>query len=151
MQLHQLKRPRGIKRPYRRVGRGQSSTRGKTSGRGGKGQTARAGAKIRPEWRDIIKKLPKMRGWGKNRRRGVVTLRPRSLVVPLSRIAGAFNAGDEVTSHALIAVGVIRRHARLSRIKIVGNVPLQKKLLFKNMIVSSQAKAAIEKAGGSIT
>ena len=43
------------KRAYRRVGRGQSSTRGKQSGRGGKGQTARAGHKIRPALRDIIK------------------------------------------------------------------------------------------------
>ena len=63
MQLNQLIRPSTLKRAYRRVGRGQSSTRGKQSGRGGKGQTARAGNKRRPELRDIIKKLPKNRGY----------------------------------------------------------------------------------------
>ena len=66
--LNQLQRPKGLERPYRRVGRGQASTRGKTSGRGGKGQTARAGNKRRPELRDIIKKLPKRRGYGKKPR-----------------------------------------------------------------------------------
>ncbi|TAJ14301.1 50S ribosomal protein L15, partial [Patescibacteria group bacterium] len=55
MELNQLKRPKGLK-ASRRVGRG--GTRGKTSGRGTKGQKARAGAKFRPEWRDIIKKIP---------------------------------------------------------------------------------------------
>ena len=60
--LNQLKRT--SKRPYRRVGRGQSSTRGKTSGRGTKGQNARAGRKKRPELRDIIKRVPKLRGRG---------------------------------------------------------------------------------------
>src|ERR1700690_2249774 len=92
--LNQLKRTG--KRPYRRVGRGQSSTRGKTSGRGGKGQTARAGNKRRPELRDIIKKLPKRRGYGKNRARTVFAMRPRSIAISLERIEKAF-AGGEVS------------------------------------------------------
>ena len=60
MQIHNLKR----KTPNKKVmlvGRG--GKRGKSSGRGGKGQTARAGNKRRPELRDIIKKLPKNRGY----------------------------------------------------------------------------------------
>ena len=60
MELHTLKRKNPNKKA-RQVGRG--GTRGKTSGRGGKGQTARAGNKRRPELRDIIKKLPKLRGY----------------------------------------------------------------------------------------
>jgi large subunit ribosomal protein L15 len=60
MQLHLLKRAHPNKKD-RIVGRG--GKRGKTSGRGGKGQTARAGNKRRPELRDIIKKLPKHRGF----------------------------------------------------------------------------------------
>ena len=75
------------KRPYRRVGRGQSSTRGKQSGRGGKGQTARAGNKRRPELRDIIKKLPKRRGYGKNRGR---TFNHRFRLTPWAEWAPAF-------------------------------------------------------------
>jgi ribosomal protein L15 len=60
MQIHNLKRQHKNKRD-RLVGRGGKHA--KTSGRGGKGQTARAGNKRRPELRDIIKKLPKNRGY----------------------------------------------------------------------------------------
>lgn len=60
MQIHNLKRIHKNKKD-RIVGRGGKHA--KTSGRGGKGQTARAGNKRRPELRDIIKKLPKMRGY----------------------------------------------------------------------------------------
>lgn len=60
MQIHDLKRKHKNKKD-RLVGRGGKHA--KTSGRGGKGQTARAGNKRRPELRDIIKKLPKNRGY----------------------------------------------------------------------------------------
>ena len=60
MQIHNLKRQHKNKKD-RLVGRGGKHA--KTSGRGGKGQTARAGNKRRPELRDIIKKLPKNRGY----------------------------------------------------------------------------------------
>lgn len=63
MQFHNLQAK--TKRKYaRQVGRG--GTRGKTSGRGTKGQNARAGHKKRPELRDIIKRIPKLRGRGKS-------------------------------------------------------------------------------------
>ncbi|MFH1201206.1 MAG: hypothetical protein V1484_02705 [bacterium] len=60
MQIHNLKRTHKNKKD-RLIGRGGKHA--KTSGRGGKGQTARAGNKRRPELRDIIKKLPKNRGY----------------------------------------------------------------------------------------
>lgn len=63
MQLHTLKRKTKNKKA-RQHGRG--GTRGKTAGRGTKGQNARAGRKKRPEIRDTIKKLPKLRGRGVN-------------------------------------------------------------------------------------
>ena len=66
MQLHQLQ-PKHSKKRKKIVGRG--GKRGKTSGRGHKGQKARAGHRIRPEERDAIKKIPKKRGHGKNRAR----------------------------------------------------------------------------------
>jgi len=63
MQFHNLQAR--TKRKYaRQVGRG--GTRGKTAGRGTKGQNARAGRKKRPELRDIIKRIPKLRGRGKS-------------------------------------------------------------------------------------
>ena len=63
MQFHTIKR-KTKNRKARQVGRG--GTRGKTSGRGTKGQNARAGRKKRPELRDFIKRIPKLRGRGKN-------------------------------------------------------------------------------------
>jgi large subunit ribosomal protein L15 len=76
MQAHTLKRNTPNKKTPR-VGRG--GVRGKTSGRGTKGQKARSGRKMRPEMRDLIKKIPKLRGHGKNRAR---TIRPRASVMP---------------------------------------------------------------------
>ena len=67
MQLHQIKPKTKVRKP-KRVGRG--GRHGKTSGRGTKGQNARAGRKKRPELRDIIKKLPKLRGRSEERRVG---------------------------------------------------------------------------------
>jgi len=70
MQIHNLKRKHKNKKD-RLVGRGGKHA--KTSGRGGKGQTARAGNKRRPELRDIIKKLPKKRGYRfKSIRKGII-------------------------------------------------------------------------------
>ncbi len=71
MQIHELKRQHKNKKD-RIVGRGGKHA--KTSGRGGKGQTARAGNKRRPELRDIIKKLPKLRGYRFNSHRADVVL-----------------------------------------------------------------------------
>lgn len=145
--LHQLKRPATLKRSAQRVGRGQGSGRGKQSGRGGKGQTARAGHKIRPEWRDIIKKLPKRRGFGKNRGRTVVTS-PDAHVLSLESLDKIFESGAVVSRRTLSERGVLSRKAR--PIKIVGGSKLTKKLSIEGVPVSSGARAAIEKAGGTI-
>ena len=147
--LHSLKRIG--KRPYRRVGRGQSSTRGKQSGRGGKGQTARAGNKRRPELRDIIKKIPKRRGYGKNRGRTVWNARPRAIAISVERIEAAFDAGAEITPKILVERGLISaRKGHTPMVKIVGGEKTTKKFSFSGAAVSARAKAAIEKAGGSI-
>ncbi len=75
MQFHNLK-SKTKRKSSKRVGRGQSSGSGKTSGRGTKGQNARAGRKKRPEMRDVIKRMPKLRGRGnsplKSRRKKLV-------------------------------------------------------------------------------
>ncbi len=139
------------KKAYRRVGRGQSSTRGKTSGRGGKGQTARAGNKRRPEIRDIIKKLPKRRGYGKNRARTVIGSRVKAYPVSLEALEAVFAAGAEVTLATLAEKNVIPTHSgKAMRAKILGSGTLSKKLTVKNIPVSASAKVAIEKAGGTI-
>ncbi len=145
MSLHELQRVG--KRAYRRVGRGQSSTRGKTSGRGGKGQTARAGHKVRPELRDIIKKLPKRRGYGKNRARSVNAARVRPTTVSLARIDAIFEYGTEVTPMLLRESGLIGR--KDTSAKIVGG-EVTKKFTVKGIVISESARTAVEKAGGTI-
>ena len=147
--LNSIKRT--TKRAYRRVGRGQSSSRGKTSGRGGKGQTARAGHKIRPEMRDIIKKLPKRRGYGKNRARSVNNDRVRAFAVSLATLHEMFEAGAVVTPQVLHERTVISAlQAKAGAVKILATGELSKKLTIRGCMVSASAKAAIEKAGGSI-
>lgn len=146
--LNQLRRPNTLKRRQQRVGRGQSSGRGKQSGRGGKGQTARAGAKIRPEWRDVIKKLPKRRGFGKNRGRTVVGTSPDALALSIWRLDKLFESGATVSLQTLSERDVVGRKFR--PVKIVGGGELSKKLTIEGIQVSASAKAAIEKAGGTI-
>lgn len=147
--LHTLKRM--TKRAYRRVGRGQSSTRGKTSGRGGKGQTARAGNKRRPELRDIIKKLPKLRGHGKNRARSVNAEAKKAIAVPLEALETVFDAGTEITPKLLVESGVVKmRGDKQPLIKILGTGTVSKKFSIKGCAVSATAKVAIEKAGGTV-
>lgn len=131
-----------------RVGRG--GKRGKTSGRGTKGQNARAGRKKRPEMRDIIKKLPKRRGYGKNRGRSVDGTRPDAVVISLDRLEKLFENGAEVTSKTLAHMHAISKRA-MPPVKIVGTGSLSKKLSVKGIAVSASARLAIEKAGGSIS
>lgn len=145
--LHTLKRM--TKRPYRRVGRGQSSTRGKTSGKGGKGQTARAGAKIRPALRDIIKKIPKRRGFGKNRGRTVWEKKPRPITVTLAQLEKMSGA---VNPQTLAEAGIIsvKKGRKAPVVKLVG-ATVSKKLAVSGVLATAGAKAAIEKAGGTIS
>jgi large subunit ribosomal protein L15 len=142
--LHTIKRT--TRRALPRVGRGQSSGRGKTSGRGTKGQNARSGRKKRPEWRDIIKKLPKRRGYGKNRGRTVVA-RPRSIAISLVRLTELFENNSAVTRQALEEKGLVRTGERC---KIVGGETISKKLSISGCAATASAKAAIEQAGGSV-
>ena len=150
--LNTISRPRSLKRAYRRVGRGQSSSRGKQSGRGGKGQTARAGHKVRPALRDIIKKIPKRRGYGKNRGRTVWAMKPRPITVTLAQIEAIFEAGAEITPKTIVERGILaykKKHTPM--VKIVGSEGLTKKFTIKGATASAGAKAAIEKAGGTIS
>ncbi|HUQ30131.1 MAG TPA: uL15 family ribosomal protein [Candidatus Paceibacterota bacterium] len=132
------------------VGRG--GKRGKTSGRGGKGQTARAGHKIRPEARDLIKKIPKRRGYGKNRALTVRTDRVFYTVINLVALENAFKAGDIVSPATLLAKRLIRRagKGRAPKVKILGVGELTKALVVRKCTLSASAKSAIEKAGGTI-
>ncbi len=147
MELHSIQKSRANK-TIRRVGRG--GKRGKTSGRGGKGQTARAGNKRRPEWRDIIKKIPKRRGFGKNRGRTVVPY-VRTVAVNIDSLAKRFKDGDKITPSKLARLGVVRRvSGKLPPVKILSRGEFDKKLVFQGVTLSETARAAILKAGSTV-
>jgi large subunit ribosomal protein L15 len=142
MQLHELKR-RTKNKPVMLVGRG--GKRGKTSGRGTKGQNARAGHKKRPEVRDIIKKLPKLRGYA------FKSFAPKSSVVNVGVLEIAFNKGDKVDVTALIQKGLVStKSGKMPIVKILGTGDITKALNIENCLLSAEAKVKIEKAGGKI-
>lgn len=125
--------------------------RGKTSGRGGKGQTARAGNKRRPEWRDIIKKLPKLRGRGKNSNKTVKNDIQKPLIVNLTAIESHFKSGEQVTPTTLVEKSVLSTSSgKIPRVKILGDGNISIAIKVSGCKVSETAKVAIEKAGGSI-
>ena len=141
MQLNTLKREHPNKKK-RQVGRG--GTRGKTSGRGGKGQTARAGNKRRPQMRDIIKKIPKLRGY---RFHSVST---KFTPVNVSAL-NVFTVGSVVNSASLLEKKIIRQvKGTLPMVKILGTGELKVKVSVVGCKVSASAKTKIEKAGGDI-
>lgn len=144
MQLNDLKRKTPNK-AHKRVGRGGG--RGKTSGRGTKGQKARAGHRIRPDVREKLKKLPKLRGYQFN------SIQAKALVVNVSALETAFRTGEEVTPKLLIDRGLIRIRKQASTapiVKILGTGELTKKLTLSGCVVSASAKTKIEKAGGLV-
>ena len=148
MQLHQLQ-PKTVRKPSKRIGRG--GKRGKTSGKGGKGQTARAGSRPRPEMRDIIKRLPKLRGFGKNRARTVNNEKVLPVVVNLKVIENNFEAGDTVSPQTLLAKKVISvMRGKVPQIKILGTGELTKKITLSGCIYSTSVKAKVEKVGGNV-
>lgn len=148
MQLHQLQ-PKTVRKDAKRIGRG--GKRGKTSGKGGKGQTARAGSRPRPEMRDIVKRLPKLRGFGKNRARTVNNERVLPIVINLTVLEAAFDAGETVSPATLLAKKIITtKKGKVPAVKILGTGSLTKKITLSGCVFSASAKEKIEKAGGSV-
>ncbi|MSU74544.1 50S ribosomal protein L15 [Candidatus Kaiserbacteria bacterium] len=148
MQLHSFT-PHTKNKKNAPVGRG--GKRGKTSGRGGKGQTARAGHKIRPEVRDLIKKLPKRRGHGKNRARTVRTNRIAVSAVNLAALEASYKIGETVSPATLLIKGLVRRaKGRAPEVKILGTGALTKALVVKGCLLSETARKAVSAAGGTI-
>ena len=147
MQLHDI-RPGHKARRARRIGRG--GKRGTYSGRGMKGQKSRAGHKIRPAVRDLIKKIPKLKGIQfpalpqKQLR--------KSVIVSVGELEQKFQAGERVNPRTLIAKGLVaKRLGRLPKIKLLGDGALTKKLLISQCQISKSAREKIEKVGGSIS
>ena len=145
MQIHQIK-PKTKNKKKKYIGRG--GKRGTYSGRGIKGQKARAGRKMRPEIRDMIKKLPKKRGYGKNTFR---SFQKRPVVISLEKLEKFFNGGETVNPKVLFDKKVIKMiGGKMPMVKILADGELSKKLVIEGCLFSESAKQKIEKAGGSI-
>lgn len=136
MQLHQIQTFHKLKKA-RRVGRG--GKRGTYSGRGTKGQRARAGARIRPAVRDVIKRIPKLRGY-KFR-----SFQAMSATVNLADIGQIFEEGDTVSPLSLNRAGLIRKiKGRFPSVKILGRGDLKKKIIFRDVKLSRNASGKIK-------
>ena len=143
MRLHNLKPRPGSKHRTKRLGQGESSGHGKTSGRGGKGQTARSGSSIRIGFEGgqmpLIRRMPK-RGFNNAR---FTTKYNGVNVADLNK----FDDGARVDELAMSSVGL--SNGTSDGIKILGNGELSKKLTVIASAFSASAKAKIEAKGGT--
>jgi large subunit ribosomal protein L15 len=149
MQLHQLK-PIHKKKTCRRIGRG--GKRGTYSGRGIKGQKARAGKKPRADFAGgdtpLTKRLPKQRGQRgrlKKIRRGVKS-RLKTVVLNLKDLEKKFKKGEIVSPKSLLEKGLIDRiRKRIPQVKILGQGELKKELQFKGVKLSKKVQERVKK------
>lgn len=148
MQTNNLvRKTKNLKRKL--IGRG--GKRGKTSGRGTKGQWAHGSHGVRPEMRDIIKKFPKLRGHGKNRSRTVNSSVVKPVVVNLSLVEEKFKEGELVSVKNLLMKGLVeKRFGKNPVVKVLASGDIKKKLRFVGVSMSNATKAKIEKIGGAV-
>ena len=142
MRLHDLKPRPGAKHRRKRLGQGESSGHGKTSGRGGKGQTARSGSSIRIGFEGgqmpLIRRIPK-RGFNNT------AFATSYAVVNVSEL-NVFEDGANVDETALRTTGLAKGPS--GGVKILGNGELSKKLNVSASAFSASARTKIEAKGG---
>ena len=140
--LHSLAPKRGSRPKKFRIGRGHGSGRGKTAGRGTKGQRSRTGGRNKLQLKAVkqmVLSFPKLRGFH--------SLYQKAATVRVEAL-NRFENGTTVDLKALRAKGFLTRSQTAA--KIVGGGVLSKKLSIKGLPISAAAKAAIEKAGGTV-
>ena len=143
MKLHELKPAEGSTHAPKRLGRGVGSGHGKTSGKGHKGQNARAGGGVRPGFEGgqnpLFRRMPK-RGFNNISRKNIVALNVRDLE--------RFENGTVVTIESLLASGLIK--AVKDGVKILATGELTKALTIRIDKVSPAAVKKIIAAGGKV-
>lgn len=145
MQKHELKR-NTKNRSRKTIGRG--GKRGKTSGKGHKGQRARSGTGMRPEMRDTIKRIPKLRGRGVNSNKSI---KKPSAPVSLGSIDANYNDNETVNPKTLFDKGVIRKvSGKYPIVKILASGDITKKVTIVDCKISVSAKDIVEKVGGKV-
>ena len=148
MRLNEIRDKTGARKVRVRIGRGIGSGVGKTGGRGGKGQTARTGVALggfEGGQMPLHRRLPK-RGFNKWRRKDFNEINVGALQQAIDD--KRLDASKPVDNAALIAAGVLRRPK--DGLRLLGNGEIKAKLALTVDHASASAKAAIEKAGGSI-
>jgi large subunit ribosomal protein L15 len=144
MRLHNLVNVKGAVHRKKRVGCGEGSGHGKTSGKGGKGQTARSGGSIRPGFEGgqmpLYRKLPH-RGFNN------YEFRTSYAVVNVGDLAELDAKITEVNATVLAEAGIIR--ADVTMLKVLGDGEITRALKVTAQKFTGSAKAKLEKAGGS--
>jgi large subunit ribosomal protein L15 len=148
MKLNEIADRPGSRKARMRIGRGIGSGKGKTGGRGGKGQTARTGVRIKGfegGQMPLHRRLPK-RGFNN-------IFRPKLNEVNLGRVQaaldqGALGASEVVDAEALVKAGILRRAK--DGVRLLGEGEIRVALSFAVHGASKPAIAAVEKAGGSV-
>lgn len=148
MKLEALPKNKGLKRKKKCLGRGPGSGRGKTCGRGHKGQKARSGGSVKPIFEGgqspLARRLPYSRGRGfKN-----YDFRTDFDVINVGDLEKLDAAITEVTREVLVVAGLVRQSSGL--IKILGNGELKRSLAVEADAFSASARSKIEAAGGKI-
>ena len=142
MELYQLKPIHKKKRP-KRVGRG--GKRGTYAGRGIKGQKARAGRRLKPAIRELIKKYPKLRGYRFKPKKEILA------IVNIEVLEKKFKTSEIVSPKTLLEKKIIGRiKGRIPKVKILAKGKLTKALTIEGCLVSKSAEEIIKKAGGTI-
>jgi large subunit ribosomal protein L15 len=143
MKLHELKNVKGAIHRKKRVGCGEGGGHGKTSGRGGKGQSARSGSSIRPGFEGgqmpLYRKLPH-RGFNQ------FNFRTEIAILNVGDLSGLDASVTEVSVLTLADAGLIRSGEKA--VKILGDGELTRAMKVTAAKFSESAKAKIEKAGG---
>jgi len=145
MKLHDLRPDKGATQKRKRVGRGHGSGKGKTAGRGTKGQNARSGGGVPPYFEGgqlpLVRRLPFKRGFTN-------IFRTVYQEVNVDQLEARFEKGAEVTPEALAEAGLVRKAT--DPVVILGRGELGKALTVKAHRFTKSAREKIESAGGSI-
>jgi large subunit ribosomal protein L15 len=148
--LHNLKPKPGSRKPRKRIGRGEGSGLGKTSGRGHKGAGARSGRKRKAGYEGgqnpIHMRMRKLRGPHKKQSMPFENFRTRTQPVNLADLEERFDSGAEVTPETLKQKGLATRR---DPVKVLARGEIKKKLEVHAHAFSAAAKEKIEAAGGS--
>lgn len=144
MKLNELS-PKMKKVARKRKGQGNATGNGTYAGRGGDGQNSRSGGGVRLGFEggqtSLIQRMPKMKGFRNPNR-------VETQAVNLDSLEIRFNDGDTVDFNALVEKGLVSKTN--TKVKVLASGEISKKLTIKDLLFSKTAKAAIEKAGGTI-